>query len=142
MHRLPILFSAALAVALCTARPAVSGRLFSGTWCVGHEGLVITFIGKDSIQVKSLSDTSINGQGTYVSKGQTLTATMHNKDVELKMGYRFQARPDSTIRAKIDFFTVNGDSVNHPKQWLRMKRCNPGKGIIPKFEKEEGDTNG
>jgi hypothetical protein len=119
---------------------AAPANIFSGTWCVGREGLVITFTGKDSIKVSSLSDESISGRGTYRKKGETLTATLVNEDLELKMGYNYQVKPDSTLRARIIFFTVNGDSVNHPKRWMRMKRCDPEKGIIPKFEDEEGDT--
>ena len=55
------------------------------------------------------------------------------------MGYEYKVREDSSIRAKILFFAVNGDSVNHPRRWLRMKRCDPEKGILPDDEDEEED---
>lgn len=133
-------FFASSVLALCLAAfnaAAAPADIFKGTWCVGREGLVISFSGKDSISVSSLSDESVNGRGTYEKKGQSLTATLTNEDLLLKMGYQYEVKQDSSIRARITFFTVNGDSVNHPKRWLRMKRCDPEKGIIPKFEDEE-----
>jgi|GEM_PF-3180873 len=133
----------ALGFAACLAALSASAvaphSLFSGTWCVGREGLVITFIGKDSIRVTSLTDESIDGRGTYTKKGETLTATVAKDSLTLKMGYRYQVRPDSTVRAKITFFTINGDSVNHPRRWLRMKRCDPARGVIPQFDDEENE---
>ena len=115
-------------------------KIFTGTWCVGREGLVITFIGKDSIHVTSLSDESVNGRGTYARKGTKLTAKLTSEELELNMGYQYKIREDSTIKAKILFFTVNGDSVNHPRRWLRMKRCDPEKGIIPEDDEEEEEA--
>jgi hypothetical protein len=135
-------------LALAFSAGASGHDLFSGTWCVGHEGLVITFVGKDSLHVTSLRDESIDGRGTYAKKGSTLTATLRSEEVELKMGYRYKVREDSTIRARILFFTVDGDSVNHPRRWLHMVRCDPAKGIVPddepegELEEESGEEAG
>ncbi|MBD3391512.1 MAG: hypothetical protein GF418_05645 [Chitinivibrionales bacterium] len=120
-------------------RAVPSEDLFSGTWCVGRQGLVISFIGGDTVHVTSLNDASIDGWGTYTRDGSRLTATMTNEDLELKMGYKYRVKEDATIRAKILFFTVDGDSVNHPHRWLRMQRCDPEKGIPPGEDDEEED---
>jgi hypothetical protein len=130
---LAVLFMAPLA-------SSVAGGLFTGTWCVGREGLVITFIGADSIHVTSLSDESIDVRGRYSKKGDRLTASLSSEELKLDMGYHYKVRPDSTLRAKILYFTVNGDSVNHPHRWLRMKRYDPDKGIIPEFDDEEEEA--
>jgi hypothetical protein len=125
------------ACAVSQAPAATPPNILTGTWCVGREGLVISFGGKDSIRVTSSSDESIDGRGTYTKKGETLTATLTNEDLTLRMGYRYQIKPDSSIRARILFFTVNGDSVNHPVRWLQMKRCDPSKGIFPVFDDDD-----
>jgi hypothetical protein len=102
-----------------------SEKLFSGTWCIGDEKLVITFKGNDSLFVSSKKDETIQGKGNYTLKDSMLIATMINEDLELKMGYRFKKKDNHTMRAKIVFFTVDGDSVNHPRRWMRMEQCNP-----------------
>ncbi len=84
----------------------------------------------------SLRDESINGRGTYEKKDSTLIATLVNDDLELKMGYRYKKKSNSRIRAKIVFFTVDGDSVNHPNRWMRMERCNPEAYTFPEEEGE------
>jgi hypothetical protein len=129
-----------VAAALTAAAPQPSSKktgIFTGTWCVGREGLVITFVGGDSIHVGSLSDSTVNGRGTYRKSGDSLFATLHKEDLVLEMGYRYRVREDASVRARILFFTVNGDSVNHPLRWMRMKRCDPAKGIMPQFEEED-----
>lgn len=55
----------------------------------------------------------------------SFTATLINDDLELKMGYRYKMRDENRLKAKITFFTVDGDSVDHPERWLRMEKCNP-----------------
>jgi hypothetical protein len=129
--------AAVMMILYSLALSSSSDKIFSGTWCVGREGLVISFIGKDSIRVTSLSDESVDGQGTYSRKGATLNAKLTSEELELNMGYKYKVREDSSIKAKILFFTVNGDSVNHPRRWLRMRRCDPAKGIIPQDDEEE-----
>jgi hypothetical protein len=104
---------------------AVSDDYFSGTWCIGDERLIITFSGKDSLYVSSLKDESIQGKGTYEIKDSTLIASVVNEELELRMGYRYKKKNKNTLRAKIIFLTVDGDSVNHPRRWMRMEKCNP-----------------
>lgn len=110
---------------------------FTGTWCIGDERLIITFTGKDSLHVSSMKDETINGVGTYEKKDSTLIATLLNDDLELKMGYRYKRKSNSRIRAKIIFFTVDGDSVNHPNRWMRMERCDPESFSFPDDEEED-----
>ncbi len=111
---------------------------FTGTWCIGDERLIITFTGQDSLHIASLKDESINGTGTYEKKDSTLIATILNDELELKMGYKYKKKSNSKIKAKIFFFTVDGDSVNHPHRWMRMERCDPKSYSFPE---EEGDEN-
>ncbi|MGD9202566.1 MAG: hypothetical protein PVI26_13470, partial [Chitinispirillia bacterium] len=63
--------------------------------------------------------------GTYIVTDSTLTAVVYNDDLELRMGYRYKRRNNSSLRAKFMFFTVDGDSVDHPRRWMRMEQCNP-----------------
>ncbi len=114
----------------------ISNDFFSGTWCIGDERLIITFSGKDSLAVNSLRDETVQGRGTYQIKDSILIATMINDEMELKMGYRFKEKDKRTIRTKIKFFTVDGDSVNHPRRWLRMERCDPKTFSFPEEEEE------
>lgn len=113
-----------LAVALACASLSADGeRTFAGSWCVSGEGLVITFFSADSLHVKSLHDESISGAGVYTLSDSLLHASIENEDLALEMGYRYAWQADTLVRAKIMFFKVNGDSVNHPRQWLRMSKC-------------------
>ncbi len=100
-------------------------RLFSGTWCVGGQGLVISFLGEDSLSVTNVADESMKGIGTFEQKDSVLYASVSNDELDIGMGYQYKVRNDSIIQAKFLFLTVNGDSVNHPVQWLQMRRCDP-----------------
>lgn len=116
------------------AFPLVSEDFFSGTWCVGRERLVISFLGDDSLRVSSSRDETINGKGTYKKNDTLLIATIINEDLALTMGYRYRQKNENTIKAKLIFFTIDGDSVDHPRRWMRMVRCDP-KSFS--FEEEE-----
>ena len=105
--------------------PVSSDSIFSGTWCIGDERLVINFKGSDTLNFYSLRDESIRGVGTYIITDSTLTAVVQNDDLELKMGYRYKRRKNASLRAKFMFFTIDGDSVDHPRRWMRMEQCNP-----------------
>ncbi|NLW30519.1 MAG: hypothetical protein GXY77_03580 [Fibrobacter sp.] len=94
-----------------------------GTWCVGEDGLVLTFEGEDTLKVASLSDESVSGTGIYIKNDSAFTATVANGDVEMKMRYRYQWAGDDTVKAKAEFFTINGDSVSFPEEWMSMTRC-------------------
>ncbi len=98
---------------------------FSGTWCVGGQGLVISFLGKDSLSVTNVADESMKGVGTYEQKDTLLFASVANDELDIGMGYQYKIRSDSLVQAKFLYLTVNGDSVNHPVQWLQMRRCDP-----------------
>ncbi len=115
-----------LAAAVCSL-PARAGDTpnFTGAWCVSGEGLVITFLGEDSLRINSLRDESVSGAGKYEQSDTTLVASIENEELHLEMGYRYAWQADTLVRARIMFFKVNGDSVNHPRQWLRMSRCQP-----------------
>lgn len=114
---------------------------FTGTWCIGNQRLVIDFIGADSIHISSRADESINGRGTFIKDDTTFTATLINDELELKMGYRYKLRDEKRLKAKITFFTVDGDSVDHPDRWLRMEKCNPDEFDFEAAEKENVDEN-
>lgn len=94
-----------------------------GTWCVGEDGLVLTFEGEDTLKVASFSDESVSGTGIYKKNDSAFTATVANGDVEMKMRYRYQWAGDDTVKAKAEFFTINGDSVSFPEEWMSMTRC-------------------
>jgi hypothetical protein len=98
---------------------------FKGTWCIGRDRMVIDFIGKDSIHIYSKADESVNGRGTFIKNDTTFVASLKNNDLELKMGYQYRLVDSESLKAKITFFTVDGDSVDHPKRWLRMSKCDP-----------------
>jgi len=87
-----------------------------GTWCVGEDGLVLTFEGEDTLKVASLSDESVSGTGIYIKNDSAFTATVANGDVEMKMRYRYQWAGDDTVKAKAEFFTINGDSVSFSRR--------------------------
>jgi hypothetical protein len=94
-----------------------------GTWCVGEDGLVLTFSGNDSLSVTSRADASVSGTGMYKRNDTNFTATVINDDMEMKMQDRYKWLGKDTISAQALLFTVNGDSVDYPKEWMSMVRC-------------------
>jgi hypothetical protein len=114
-----------------------SDDFFTGTWCIGAERLIITFAAKDSLYVTSKRDETIQGKGTYEKTDSTLTATIKNDDLTLKMGYRYKKKSADMLRAKIAYITVDGDSVNHPRRWMRMEKCDPEKFVFPEETEED-----
>lgn len=118
-----------------------SGDMFSGTWCIGDERLILTFKSTDSLFVSSLRDETIQGKGTYQKNDSTFIATMQNNDLELKMGFRYKKHDKNTLKAKITYFTVDGDSVNHPRRWMRMERCDPDTFKFPEEPKIPQDSS-
>ena len=114
-----------------------SDDFFTGTWCIGAERLIITFSSGDSLYVTSKRDETIQGKGTYEETDSTLTATILNEDLILKMGYRYKKKSDDMLRVKIAYITVDGDSVNHPRRWMKMEKCDPEKYIFPEETEED-----
>lgn len=99
---------------------------FLGTWIVGDAGLVLTFSGKDSLSVTSVSDSSVKGNGTYIKSDSTFSTTINNNDIIMKMQYRFRFKTKDSIEAQAILFTVNGDTVDSPKEWAVMTRQTKG----------------
>ena len=56
----------------------------NGTWCVGEEGFILRFSGKDSLHVTSSTDESIQAEGSYNKNDTSFTATVKNGDVTMK----------------------------------------------------------
>ena len=117
-----------------------SGDFLLGTWCIGDERLIITFSTGDSLYVSSKRDETIQGRGTYEKTDSTLTATILNEDLILKMGYRYKKKSDDMLRAKIAYITVDGDSVNHPRRWMKMEKCDPEKYVFPEEVEDDKES--
>ncbi len=120
-----VVFASLVVLGIGLYAGAETNGLFSGTWCVGGQGLVISFLGEDSLSFANLADESMKGIGTFEQKDSVLYASVANDELDIGMGYQYKVRNDSIIQAKFLFLTVNGDSVNHPVQWLQMRRCDP-----------------
>lgn len=93
-----------------------------GTWYTGEDGLMLTFAGKDSLYVKSLSDSSMGGTGTYTRTDSTFTASVKNGEMVMKMIYTYRWKGKDTVEAKPIYMDVNGDSVDYPHEWAKMIR--------------------
>jgi hypothetical protein len=96
-----------------------------GTWCVEEENLVITFKEEDSLAVRSTTEEGVNGTGAYRKNDTLFEATVHNGEVTIEMGYRYKWLGSKILKALPIYFTVDGDSVNHPTYWMKMSRCDP-----------------
>lgn len=113
----------ALFASLSIANTADKINPFLGTWCVGENGLLLTFSGKDSLSVASISDSNVNGKGTYQKNDSTFFATINNNDIIMKIQYRYHWKSKDSIEAQAIIFTVNNDTVDSPKEWTAMTRC-------------------
>jgi hypothetical protein len=103
---------------------AAEKKSLLGTWYAGEDGLVLTFAGKDSLFVKSLSDSSMGGSGTYTRTDSTFSASVNNGDMSMKMIYTYRWKGKDTVEAKPIYMDVNGDSVEYPHEWATMVRNN------------------
>ncbi len=101
----------------------VRQNAFNGTWCTGEDGMVLSFSGKDSIHVKSSSDESVGGGGIYTRTDSTFVATLRNGDMVVKMSYLFRWKGIDTVEARATAFTINGENVDVPPEWMSMVRC-------------------
>jgi len=124
MHKTTLHFSSILIFILFTLSSLLAEEKKSllGTWYAGEDGLVLTFAGKDSLYVKSLSDSSMGGSGTYTRTDSTFTASVQNGDMAMKMIYTYKWKGKDTVEAKPIYMDVNGDSVDYPHEWATMVR--------------------
>ncbi|HEX3018711.1 MAG TPA: hypothetical protein VHP36_00340 [Chitinispirillaceae bacterium] len=102
---------------------AENNKSLNGTWCVGEEGFVLKFSGKDSLLVNSNNDESIKAEGNYKKTDTSFTATLVNGDVTMKMKYQYRWCSSDTIKAKAEQFTINDEPVNSPEEWMFMVKC-------------------
>ncbi|MBD3344571.1 MAG: hypothetical protein GF401_05875 [Chitinivibrionales bacterium] len=123
-----------------------AGDSFDGTWCVEEQDLSITFQGNDSLKVKSVGDEGVSGVGSFAVDDSLLRAKIVNGDLSVEMGYRYKWDSDEKVSARLSFFIVNGDSVEHPTEWMSMVRCSGTKdletGDVLRAEVEENEKSG
>jgi len=106
---------------------AAESHSLIGQWCVSDQGLILVFSTEDSMSVTSTTDSSVQGKGSYTKTDTTFSASIKNNDIVMKMDYRYRWKTRSNIEAQAILFTVNGDSVESPKEWTVMTRCTPKK---------------
>jgi hypothetical protein len=122
MKRVIVFVVLMLTIAYSGAPEKTAGTL-AGRWCVGDNGLILTFTGKDTMSVASLTDSTTKGSGTYQKDDSTFSATIMNSDMVMKMKYRYRWKAKESIEAQAIIFTVNNDTVDSPKEWTTMTRC-------------------
>ncbi len=114
----------------------------NGTWCVGEEGFVLRFFGKDSLHVTSSTDESIKAEGSYKKTDTSFTATVINGDVSMKMKYLYRWCSADSIKAKAEQFTINDEQVNSPEEWMYMVRCKGPEEKDPTSSKSAPEASG
>lgn len=134
MKKINVLFAFFLCIISISGAVDKSYSLL-GTWIVGDAGLVLTFSGKDSISVASVTDSSVKGNGTYLKNDSTFSTTINNNDIIMKMQYRFRWKTKDSIEAQAILFTVNGDTVDSPKEWAVMARQTKGQKTDQRTQK-------
>ncbi len=119
------IFQSLLLFALISSGTNAAEKLkdFSGQWCANDMGLVMIFDSSDSMQVKSTSDSTFQGKGTYTKTDTTFSATMKNDNIVIKMNFRYRWKNAVTIEAMPELFTVSDEPVESPKEWKIMTRC-------------------
>jgi hypothetical protein len=118
-----------LAIILLSGFTVFPGEnIFSGTWCIGIERLIITFQGKDSIYISSIKQGIIKnaGKGTYQKNDSIFHAVVAGiNETEMKMAYQYKIIHKSLLKAKVLYFIVDNDSVQHTDKWMNMERSRP-----------------
>ena len=112
-----------LLCSVCFTALAQKDEFLTGKWCVGEDGLVLTFKGNDSLMVSSRADESVSGNGTFKKTDTSFTAVVKNGDMTMEMKYRYRRNGKDTVDAQAEMFTINGDSVSFPAEWMSMVRC-------------------
>lgn len=98
-----------------------------GTWCTTDQSMVLTFAKGDTLRVTSTTDSAMSGCGTYAHTDSTFAASLKNNDMVMKMSYRYRWKGRDTVEAKATSFTIDGEAVEYPAEWMSMARCT-GKG--------------
>ena len=111
-------------------KTSASADRLHGTWCTGEEGMMLRFSVKDSLFVTSASDESVQGRGKYTRTDSTFAATLQNGETTLALRYLYRWKGTDTVEAKATLFTINGEVVEHPEEWMNMVRCG-GKATKP-----------
>jgi hypothetical protein len=112
-------------------KTSVPDDRFHGTWCTGEEDMMLRFSAKDSLFVTSASDESVQGKGKYTRTDSTFAATLRNGETTLAMQYLYRWKGTDTVEAKATLFTINGETVEHPEEWMSMVRCRGEKAEKP-----------
>lgn len=102
-----------------------SNELFTGTWCIGGETLVIHFGKNNTLKFDNANDESGSGSGTYVATDSTLSANISNGELTIKMEYLYKVESESKVKAKITKLLVDGEETASNKGWKTMERCTP-----------------
>jgi len=102
---------------------ADTSKTLNGQWCANEMGLILIFDVKDSMQVKSTSDSTFQGRGTYTKTDTTFSAIMKNDNIVIKMNFKYRWKNGTTIEAMPVLFTVSDEPVESPKEWKIMTRC-------------------
>jgi hypothetical protein len=123
-----------LASLLCVATVFAAGdkqsRTLSGSWCVTGQDLKIAFLAKDSVVVSSTAKDGVNGRGVFARQDTMFVATVSSSETSIRMGYRYDWQSDTTIKAKLLFMTVDGDSVDLADSSVVMRRCDQPKAKV------------
>ncbi|MDG5816043.1 hypothetical protein QA601_13200 [Chitinispirillales bacterium ANBcel5] len=93
-----------------------------GVWC-SSDGLVLDFSCQDSVFFSSTQEESLRGEGTYESTDSTICAVVLNEDLEIKMSYNYKWKDEEAIKAMPIIFSINGEEVSIPSEWIEMIRC-------------------
>lgn len=112
-----------LPMIVCGINAADTSKALSGQWCATEMGLILIFDTKDSMQVKSTSDSTFQGTGTYTKTDTTFSAIMKNDNIVIKMNFKYRWKNTTTIEALPVLFTVSDEPVDSPKEWKIMTRC-------------------
>lgn len=122
---MPKLFQSLLLLPLIISgiNAADTSKTLSGQWCADDMGLILIFDTKDSMQVKSTSDSTFQGKGTYSKTDTTFSATMKNDNIVIRMNFKYRWKNASTIEALPVLFTVSDEPVESPNEWKTMIRC-------------------
>ena len=98
--------------------------LFSGSWCVVDEDMVISFLNTGDVTFQSSSDETISGEGQYSVSGDTLIANIANSDMEMNITYLYK---ENKLGILVQTIALNGETVEASDEWVQLSSCEEDK---------------
>ena len=95
-------------------------KIFTGSWCVVDDDMVISFLEEGKVSFESSSDATTSGMGSFTVTGDTLQASIVNDDMEMGITYLYKSNNEGV---QVQTIALNGQPIESNDEWVQLIRC-------------------